>query len=154
MLLSSNIRPVRVNTRDELLEILLNKKDNYSKLKFIRTKKPEYTLESLKNIYVCVTNYFGFSNMILEDDAKFETPGYDYRALFYRIFINKDSLYADTNYEFIPTQTDDFYFVDDEYTHKHYLRDKEILFNSILGDFENYYSQVFDIVNSDFLEKT
>lgn len=138
---------IRNTTGEPILQILLNKKDLYTKLYFVRTRKPDYTLMKLIHIYACVTKYFNFTKMILEDDANFTFEDVTYVALFYRIFTGKDSLYNEKIYEFKPHENDDFYFQGEKYTNEKYLIDKQLLYNSKLSNYNEFYDKVKDIIN-------
>lgn len=140
-------------TGEPILQILLNKKDSYTKLYFVRTLKPNYTLMKLIHIYACVTKYFNFTKMILEDSANFTFEDVTYVALFYRIFTGKDSLYNEKIYEFKPHENDDFYFKDEKYTDEKYLIDKQLLYNSKLSDYNEFYDKVKDIINENYKYK-
>ena len=137
-----------------LLTISFDKENNYSKLNFIRAHKPFYTLDLLTSIYGCVTKYFKYPKMILEDDAMFIiTDVFNYRALFYRVFINKDSIYYGGKLDFKPSKTtDDYFFRDEDYTNDKYLTDKSLLYNSDICDFVNYFVEAKKIINDDFLK--
>ena len=141
-----------------LLNITLNKKDNYSKLNFIRTDKgSQFTFDLLMNIYMCVTQYFNYPKMIIEDDALFTTTEeITYRALIFRVFDNKDSLYYKEPFIFRPTKSlkpQDQYLYDGDYTDATYQRDKSLLHNSHIGDFIEYYKMLSQLIKEDSASK-
>lgn len=68
-------------------------------LKFIRSKKPEYTFDKLLNDVLCYGDKNGYDYVKLEDDALFTMNGdCMVRALIYRAFQNKNSIYVDRGF--------------------------------------------------------
>lgn len=68
-------------------------------LKFIRSKKPEYTFDKLLNDVLCYGDKNGYDYVKLEDDALFTMNGdCMVRALMYRAFQNKNSIYVDRGF--------------------------------------------------------
>jgi hypothetical protein len=137
-----------------LLSITFNKKENYSKLNFIRTlDETIYKFDLLFSIYGCVTKYFNYPKMKLEDDAMFETNNVNYRALIFRVFTNKDSLYYREPFNFRPTKSsnkeDEYLFNDGDYTDAKYIVDKSLLYNSIIGDFIIYFRLKYKLISAD-----
>ncbi len=146
---------IEKSPNQSVLEIVLNKKERYSKLNFIRTIKPTYTLDRLISIFGCVTEYFKYPKMILEDDAIFYISSeLSYRALFYRIFTNKDSIYYGGKLDFKPSKKDnEYYFRDETYTNDKYLVDKRLLYESYIYDFICFYQKVYKIIFNDYQER-
>ncbi len=135
-----------------LLTIIFYKGERYSKLNFIRANKPIFTFDLLFSIYACVTRYFNYPRMMLEDDALFvSTDNIQYRALIYRIFMGKDSIYYGGELNFRPTkQSDYYYFKGEPYNDDSYQIDKMLLATSTISDFVLYFTELIRIVDGDY----
>ena len=117
------------------LKICIYKNNNIGKLNFVRTTQ-EYNLNELRHIFTCVARYFNCTELILEDDALFtsQLTNQQYRALIYRIFENKDSLYFGGEFEFIFKQKEN-------YTLENYGIDKQLIHDSNVIDWISAYTQ-------------
>jgi hypothetical protein len=91
------------NGNKPLIEIQPGRKDeegNILELKFIRSKKPYYEFDKLIKGVLCYAKKKGYKKVKLEDDALFSGEGEcKYRALFFRAFQNKKSLYEDKGFK-------------------------------------------------------
>lgn len=68
-------------------------------LKFIRSKNPIYTFDTLLNDVIYYANNNNYSSIILEDDSLFTiNKNCKVRALIYRAFHNKNSIYVDRGF--------------------------------------------------------
>lgn len=68
-------------------------------LKFIRSKNPDYTLDDLMAGFFCYARENGFTSVGLEDDALFSDGDCKFRALTFRVFQNKKSIYDKFGYK-------------------------------------------------------
>jgi hypothetical protein len=71
------------------------------KLAFIRSNPPTHPFKTLMKQFLCYAKAKGYTKVKLEDDAMFTTTEGDpcvYRALTYRLFQGKNSLYVDQGF--------------------------------------------------------
>lgn len=108
---SSSIFPLRLfsrhtNDKGEPLIIIEPENKNILILKFINSYPPKYTFSDLMKEVLCYAKYNGYIKVKLDDDALFvdkkgthcEGLPCKYRALIYRVFMNKSSLYIDQGF--------------------------------------------------------
>ncbi len=130
--------------RESLLVIDLH--PTFAKLNFVRGGTGIYTFSNLKSIFMCIAAYFNLPEMTLDDDATFthsEYNGLHYRAIMFRVFTGKDSLYMDIENGFFPKSKNDEYVFgsEKEYTLELYKRDKQLMYESTLEMFMPYLEQ-------------
>lgn len=87
-----------------IIDILPDPTRNTLHLKFIRSEPPVFDFTHNLNYVICYAKKQGYDNVSLQDDALFtdkDDKECIFRALFYRVFINKYSIYVDKG--FTPT---------------------------------------------------
>lgn len=95
-------------------------------LSFIRSTK-EYPFKQTIKYFLCYAKENGYTRVKLEDDALFSEGECVYRALFYRAFEGKDSLYVDQGFRPIVDVSDK----------------KNILFKATVRTIKNFLSDEF-----------
>lgn len=80
-----------------LLELQIS--DKTLTLKFIRSNPPNYTFQSLLNDVFCYATLKNCTTIELEDDAMFSQGDCVFRAVAYRVFQNKASIYVEKGFE-------------------------------------------------------
>ena len=84
-----------------IIELQPNSDNSKLILKFIRSRQPDYTLDDLMMGFFCYARENGYPLVGLEDDALFADGDCKFRALTFRVFQNKKSIYAKFGY--VPT---------------------------------------------------
>ena len=125
-----------------ILEIKFTQNENNqinAKLIFLRSYA-DYNANRLINIFLYTCHHYKVISISLEDDALFynKDKSYGYRALLYRIFFNKQSIYILDTTGFTPIFTID-------YTNEHYLNDIKILSESQFIQWEFFIKCAFDV---------
>lgn len=126
----SNTWMLILNVDDgSLLSIIIDLTNNESTLDEIKSSS-KWPFQKLMQIYFCITKFFNCNKMILDDKATFHINcdgDIEYKALIYRIFTNKDSIYS--SFEFTNAHS--------TYTQDKYASDKQLIYESTVADWTN-----------------
>ena len=88
-----------VNKKNEPIVEIQSKDNDTLILKFIRSEQPKFIFANLIKQFLCYAKSKHYTKVELEDDSMFNDEDCIFRALYYRVFQNKDSIYKDKGFQ-------------------------------------------------------